>query len=354
MMTAAVTSLQRVLTALDHREPDRVPFFLLATLHGARELDLSVREYFDRPEHVVEGQLRLRAKYRHDCLSGFFYGPMDVEAWGGEVVFAEDGPPNSGSPFLKDAETIRILEVPKVRESRCLRKVLDALKMLKDKASGQAPILGVVISPFSLPVMQMGFESYLELLFNQPELFDHLMRLNEEFCVEWANAQLEAGATAICYFDPVSSPSIVPKALYLKTGNVIAKRTVARIKGPVAIHLASGRCLPILDCIAQSGMIAVGVSAAEDLGIVKAACDRKLAVMGNLNGIEMRRWTPLNAEAKVKEAITKAGPGGGFILTDNHGEIPPQVSEEILMAVSEAVHRWGRYPLDWMEGYGPE
>jgi len=43
---------------------------------------------------------------------------------------------------------------------------------------------------------------------------------------------------------------------------------------------------------------------------------------------------------------------GGFILSDNHGEIPWQVPEEALLAVSEAVHTWGNYPLDWVKDYG--
>ncbi len=59
MSQAEMTSLQRVLTTLGHREPDRVPFFLLVTMHGAKELGLSIKEYFSKAENVVEGQLRL-------------------------------------------------------------------------------------------------------------------------------------------------------------------------------------------------------------------------------------------------------------------------------------------------------
>jgi uroporphyrinogen decarboxylase len=40
----SVTSMQRVLTTLGHQEPDRVPFFLLLTMHGAKELGLSLQE----------------------------------------------------------------------------------------------------------------------------------------------------------------------------------------------------------------------------------------------------------------------------------------------------------------------
>ena len=74
-----------------------------------------------------------------------------------------------------------------------------------------------------------------------------------------------------------------------------------------------------------------------------------MAILGNLNGIEMSRWTPQEAELNVKEALAKAGPGGGFILSDNHGEIPWQVPEEILLAISSTVQKWGQYPLDWVK-----
>ncbi len=346
-----MTSLERVFTTLEHREPDRVPLFLLLTMHGAKELGLSIKEYFSKAEHVVEGQLRLRAKYNSDCLVNLFYGPVETEAWGGEVIYIDDGPPNSGKPVISDPEMINRLTPPDVKESPCLIKVLDATKLLKEKTGDDAPIIGLAISPFSLPVMQMGFDRYIDLMYERPALFDLLMKKNEEFCVQWANAQLEAGAAAICYFDPVSSSTITPREVYLKTGFEVAKRTIARINGPTATHMASGRCLPIIDDLARTGTAVAGVSALEDLADLKTACRNKLTILGNLNGIEMRRWTPEEAEAVVKDAIAKAGPGGGFILSDNHGEIPWQVPDDVLMAISEAVQKWGCYPLDWREDY---
>lgn len=344
-----MTSLQRVLTALGHSEPDRVPFFLLVTMHGARELGLSIRDYFSRAENVADGQLRMREKYRHDCLYTFFYAPIEVEAWGAEVLFSEDGPPNSGEPLIKNYSAIEKLVPPVVEDSRILRKVLSATEQLKARTGGDVPIIGVVMSPFSLPVMQMGFDHYLNLIHEEPAILEKLMRVNEEFCVSWANSQIRAGATAICYFDPVSSSTIIPRELYRQTGFPVAQRTMARIEAPLAIHFASGRCLPILKDVAATGPAVAGVSSEEDLGELKSAAGGKLSLLGNLNGIAMRHWSRSEAETAVKDAIAKAGPGGGFILSDNHGEIPWQVPEEVLSAISEAVHRWGRYPLRWTE-----
>lgn len=353
MKKTEMTAMERVVTAIGHQEADRVPFFLLLTMHGAGFLDMSIREYFSKAENVARGQLFMRTRYGHDCIYAFFYAAIEIQAWGGEVIWSDIGPPNAGEPFLRNAENIRSLSPPKVRETDCLCRVLQAIAILKEQCGDEVPIIGVVMSPFSLPVMQMGFDRYIELIYEQPELFRHLMKINEAFCTDWANAQVAAGAAAICYFDPVSSASIIPPDMYAETGFEIAQRTLARIKAPTASHMASGRCLPIVSRIARTGTALVGGSSLEDLAELKKLCAGKTGLLGNLNGVEMQRWTRNDAETKVREAIAAAGPGGGFILSDNHGEIPLQVSDETLMHISEAVRTWGRYPLTWTKHHAP-
>ena len=346
-----MNSLERVLPTLGHKEPDRVPLFLLANMHGAKELGLSLRDYYSSAENVIEGEMRVLNRFGSDCAYPFYYASLEIEAWGGDTIFSADGPPLCGAPVIRSAEDIDSLRPPEVESSPGLRRVLQTIAGLKERLSGQVPIIAVAISPFSLPVMQMGFDRYLELIHEQPDRFLKLMRANEEFTVAWANAQLAAGATAICYFDPLSSSTNIPRELYLGTGQQVAKRTLARIKGPTATHMASGRCLPILGDIADTGTAVVGVSILEDLAQLKATAAGRVSLLGNLNGIEMRRWTAADAELAVKRAIAAAGQGGGFILSDNHGEIPYQVPDETLLAIREAVDHWGRYPLEWVKDW---
>ncbi|MBK5939249.1 methylcobamide--CoM methyltransferase MtbA [Halochromatium roseum] len=344
-----MTSMQRVLTAVGHQEPDRVPLLLLPTLHGARELGVPIDTYFSDPALVAQGQLRMRQRYRHDCLYTFYYASIETEAWGGESIFRDDGPPNAGAPLISDLEAIQRLSPPRIEDAPGLRRVLETTRLLAAETGGEVPIIGVAIAPFSLPVMQLGFEAYLDLMHDRRDLFDRLMRLNEAFCVAWANAQVAAGAHAICYFDPLSSSSMVPPELFLETGHPIAQRVIQQIKAPVALHLASGEGLPIIDHLASTGAALLGVSCHEDLGQLKQASRGRIALFGHLNGIEMRHWSAEQAEQQVKAALAAAAPGGGFALADNHGEIPWQVPEEVLLAIAEANERWGRYPLDWCD-----
>ncbi|MCU7833866.1 MAG: uroporphyrinogen decarboxylase family protein [gamma proteobacterium symbiont of Taylorina sp.] len=355
-MNNIMNSLQRTLTALSHKEPDKVPLFLLLSISGAKftpsfksDKGCSIKDYFSDAEQVAQAQMAMLERYQHDCLYSFYYASAELEAFGGETLYFDDGPPNAGAPIIRSVKDIADLSVPVPQEIPVLQRILKTQQLLKQQAGDNVPIIGVAISPFSMPVMQMGFEGYLDLMYKDQDSFNKLMKINEAFCVTWANAQFEAGATAICYFDPVSSTSMIPREKYLQSGQTIAKRVLAQINGPIATHMASGRCLPIVDDIAETGTAILGVSTLEDIRDLKQKSAGKITLLGNLNAVEMRRWTAEQVETEVKKAIAGAARGGGFLLAENHGEIPWQVPDKVLMAISEAVQRWGQYPLDWID-----
>jgi uroporphyrinogen decarboxylase len=339
-----MTSMERVLCTLGHKEPDRVPSFLLFSHYGAREMGTSVKNYFSRAENVVKTQIHMREKYKTDCYYTFHYAAVEVEAWSGEVDFQPETPPNAGESIIRNSRDIDSMEVPDISSVPILRQVLDVTRELALHSNGSTPVIGIVMSPFSLPVMQMGFENYLKLIYFDRPRFDRLMQINRQFCINYANAQLDAGAAAIGYFNPLMSTDMIDRKLYLQTGYPVDTETISAIKGPAAVHLASGRALPVLDDVVKAGSPIIGIGGGEDLSDLKRASAGRITLMGNLNGIEMPYWDEETAAERVRTLIETAAPGGGFILSDSHGEIPIQVPEEILLAVSEAVREYGRYP----------
>jgi uroporphyrinogen decarboxylase len=84
-----MNSMQRTLTTLGQKEPDRVPLFLLTSLHGA-QVKPACRSWTTsaRADNVIEGQMRLLHKYGGDCLYPFFYAAIETEAWGGDTIFS--------------------------------------------------------------------------------------------------------------------------------------------------------------------------------------------------------------------------------------------------------------------------
>lgn len=344
-----MSSMERLSVAMAHREPDRVPLLLATTMHGARELGLTIEEYFGSAKHVIEGQLRLRARYRSDFLLAYPYAAVEMEAWGAQTIFLLDGPPQAGQPVIGRPEDIDRLQAPEVASSPSLQRVLATIRGLREQVGDAVPVISAMIAPFSLPIMQMGFAAYLDLMHDAPERFWRLMEINEQFTVAWAQAQCEAGVTALVYYDPCSSTTIVPPELYRRTGCVVARHVMQSVPCATATHFASGRCAALLEDVVGTGTAAVAVGMLDSLEECRRAVAGRATLIGNLNAVEMRHWSVQDAEHAVKRAIAAAGRGGGFVLCDGHGEIPWQVPEAVLEAISESVERWGRYPLDWID-----
>lgn len=113
-MSEYMTPMERTLTTMEFREPDRVPLFLLLTMHGAKELGISIKDYFSKPEYVAEGQVRLQKKFGSDCFYGFTYAAAEVEAWGSDVIFIENDHPDAGRSVIHEPEEIEEIEVPEM------------------------------------------------------------------------------------------------------------------------------------------------------------------------------------------------------------------------------------------------
>lgn len=83
----AMTSFQRVLTALSLKEADRVPLMLPLTTQGAEEMGVPLKDYFQSPALIAEAQLRFHESYHNDYLNGSTYAVAEYEAFGGDTLF---------------------------------------------------------------------------------------------------------------------------------------------------------------------------------------------------------------------------------------------------------------------------
>lgn len=338
-----MNSFDRLSKALSFEEPDRVPLMLPLTIYGAKMLDMPIQKYLNNPESVVKAQIHMQRTFNNDCVIGYTSAAAEFAAFGGEIRYFQDGPPNSGEPIIKTVESIERLEVPKITEIPELMNILESTRLLKRHFGNSVPILGVLISPFSLPIMQMGFEKYLELVFTRPDLLKKLLRINEAFAIDWGKAQLEAGASGINYIDPMASPTILDHKTYASYGFEIAQRVIRELNALVGMNFASGLSGSIVESIVQTGANLMSFSYKDDPAAMKKIAEKRIGLIGNLNSVDLCNWDESRIRAEVSHLVDVAAPGGGFILSDHHGEIPWQVSEDQLHMLSQAVLDLGRY-----------
>lgn len=339
-----MTSRERINAAMNFQAADRVPFALSLTMHGAKELGMSLPEYYRKASNIVEGQIRMQERYGHDVLLAYLYTALDYQIFGGRnLVINEEGPFNAGEPIITGLSQIKNLEKPEIAASPEAVKLVTVIEGLREKKGHAVPIMGAVTSPFSMPVMQLGFERYLELLFQGGPLFWKLMDINTEFCAELANLQFSAGADVVAYVDPVLSPEIVSEDLQ-EYGLKTAERVLSRFSGAFVIHFASARMSTCLERLLPMNPAGLGISFKDDLSYCKEKCTSKAVIVGNLNALEMVSWSQQETITKVRDKLREGAPGGGFILSDNHGELPYRLPEDTIAEVAETVKTYGQYP----------
>lgn len=338
-----MSSLQRVLATMTHKQPDRVPVFPILLLQGAAELGMGLEEYFSKGANWAQGQLKLRDKFGHDCVVGIPHVVQDITAFGAKVMYWEKGPPSPGGMVIHSWQDVDKMTVPDPKSVPELIETLTAIELLAKEVKGEVPIIGAVIAPFSLPSMLMGTEKWMDLLLFEErsvreQVMGRMLEISSEFSIAWANAQLEAGADVIVLADGMASAAVLTRQQFIEFALPTLKAMIPRVNGFV-VHEGVGHLHPMLDLLVDIGLLGVILSHLDDLAKCREIVGDKLALIGNLNNIEMARWSP-EEMTRRSEAALAAVPCPGYVLSAQGPEIPLGVSDAVVQAMVEAAKNW--------------
>lgn len=339
-----MNALERVTTVLGGGVPDRVPVLPVLLLQGAAELDLSLPDYFSRGAHWAEGQLRLWERYGHDAVFGIPHVVQDITAFGAPLIYFENGSPSAGGMAVPSYDDWFELDAPDPHESPELRETLDAISILKAEVGGEVPVIGACIAPFSLPSMLMGTECWMRLLFLEPpnvraEVMPRILQVTTEFCVRWVEAQRAAGADALVLADGMASAAVITREQFIELALPVIRNTVPQLDLPV-IHEGVGDLYPMVDLLVGTGVAGAILTCEDDLAAAKDELGDDLVLIGNLNNIDMRNWSPDEMTDRATLALERGASGGGFMLSAQGPEIPLGVDSDVIHAMVAAGHGW--------------
>jgi uroporphyrinogen decarboxylase len=343
------TGMERFGALMSGRIPDRVPIVCNLLDQGARELGVSLREYYSRGDLVAEGQLRMREKYGYDSLLGMFYSALEAEILGCRtIVYADDGPPNVGHLVIRTPEDINKLQLPdSLHDNPRFRELATCIGILKRESAGRWPVLGVVTASFTLPAMLMGIGQWLDLfLSGDPGLRDQLLELCSKFCSRQMVALREAGADLIVYVNPVASATFITPSKFRELALPWVKRDLEE-PGPAGVVFfnGGGRINPILaDLQANTGIGAYYLNPFDNIAEARQILGPQALIAGAINDIRLIDWSPEEIDQEVQRIMRAGKGGGGFIF----GTLlmPFWIPDENIKAMVDAAIRHGGYGLE--------
>lgn len=340
-----MNAVERLAAAAAGRPADRIPVFCNLLDQGAREVGLSIRDYYASGEAVAEGQLRLRERYGYDNLWSLFYVGKEAEALGRtEIVWAEDGPPNVSGFCLRSPADIRALEVPRdLAALPALREPLRCLRRLRAEAGGRHPICAYLTASMTLPAILMGMEAWLGLLLGGPaDLRDELLTKCSDFFRAQAALYRAEGADVLLYSNPFGSADFLPLPLVESLALPWMERDLAPVgTAGVVYYCGSARLNPVIDLVRRrTGLAAWYLGPGDDLAEAKRTVGDRGLCAGVINDIQLIDWTPARIREEVRRLLAVGMPGGHFMF--GTVVMPLAIPEANIRAMLEAAFEFGK------------
>jgi MtaA/CmuA family methyltransferase len=344
-MAMAVTGRERCLRAIRGQPVDRVPAFPLLMFLAADRLGVRYREYATSGTTLAEAQLAVAERFGLDAItacSDAFRVSADL---GGEMGYPEDHPPHLLRPLVTGAADVeRLVRRGRPDPSRPGSRMDDrvgAVAGMVRAAGDRTLVLGWVDMPFAEAASACGVQDFLLLMLDEPLVAHRLLDWLTGVVIEFALAQLAAGAPMIGAGD--AAASLVSPAAYREFALPYERRVCDAIHaagGLVKLHVC-GDTTGVLEDMATSGADLCNVDAKVDLARAAAVYgSRGVALKGNLDPVALIGASP-EAVAARAAACLATGSGARYLLGAGC-EVPAAVSDEAFRALCEAPSRAAR------------
>ncbi len=198
----------------------------------------------------------------------------------------------------------------------------------------------------------IGFVEFTKLVYKNKKFVKRIIDFHTEFYLRYLEAVCDSGAEIVLGGDDVgqkTGPLMNPKTFDELYGESYRKITeLVHRKNKKIIWHSCGKIYKFLDYFMDwgfDGIITMEPTADMDVGLVREHVGHKLVLVGNLDvSYLLVKGTKDEIEAEVKNCIKKAAKGGGYILSACHSH--PFVDPERMKWMVEAAHKYGKYPID--------
>lgn len=305
-------------------------------------------EHYHNPEVIVELEIALFKKFRHDGVGvGISLGEI-AEAMGTKIYYPQNEISYVEEPVLKDINDVTKLSPINPYKDGKIPIRLKALKMLNDALSKEVNVGFGIPGPFTTASGLLGTENFLKIVFKFPEKVHQLLEIVTESNLKIIDIIADMGV-GFSMADPVSSSSVISEKLYREFSLPYQKKCVDRMRQKsgkgTSIHMC-GKSKKMWDGLVETGIASLSIDNIEDLEQAKRAVGDKVCLVGNVPPVDIVKngsYEEVVQESKlcIKKAYDNPN---GFILSTGC-QIPINSPIENIQALMDTVRSYGVYPI---------
>ena len=383
----ALTSRERVLAAIHHEEPDRVPIVLGASnattmkmapyrhLKGLLGIQADDRYLYDWPElgsaaldDATLSRLRSDVRGVHDRFPAVIYernqnrspGSMSIDDWGIGRIEIQPGVWFPGVHPLENVTNPAALQhypwpdMDDPTRVSHVRQQAERLAMKNQYAIFAAPWL---LFPLERAMDLQGMENFLQNIALHHDFAQELLQKIASLCKTLMGNflnQLGENVDIIKIGDDLGMQDrlLISPRMYRDLIKPIHADYIAFIKAhtkaKVFFH-TDGDVFDLLDDFVEIGIdilnpIQTSAGKMADLSALKSRYGKNLCFCGAIDTQSiLSRGTPAQVRQEVRRVIEQLSPGGGYLLAAVH-TITADVPAKNILAMVDAAQEFGRYP----------
>ena len=222
-------------------------------------------------------------------------------ALGCEVDWGDSGRMPDGRPVCPSIDDAFTVPPNFLNEPGCAVP-LDALALLKKELGDEVAVVGKVFGPWTLGYHVFGVQEFLMASLLNPDRVKEVMRQLIEVTVDFAKAQIDHGADALCLGDHCTRDLCSPDA-YRDFLAEIHRELHERIPCPLALHIC-GDTSDRLGYIRTTGIECFHFDSKVPAATARELAGETLALMGGTGNIAIiRNGTPEDVEKDVAEKL---------------------------------------------------
>jgi len=383
-----LTSKERVIAAINHEEPDRVPIVIgvsnatgikmktyqkIKALAGINAPDEYIyqwpelgtahvdEETLQRLHGDVRGVLDLEPSHVRERNKGREPHAPYRDSWGTGQIEITEGEWTPGAPPMPNANTLEDIEAypwPDMDDPTRVAHIHAQAKMLADE--NEYAIMGTpwLLFPFERAIAMQGMDNFLLNMAIEPDFAKALLAKITEKCKQMmGNFLRETGELLdiIKIGDDLGSQEslLISPKMYREMikpfhADLIAF-TKERTQAKLFFH-TDGDVFGLIDDLIEIGVdilnpIQTSAGRMSDLEGLKRQFGDRIAFCGAIDTHSvLPQGSPEEVQQEVKRVIHALGPGGGYMVSSVH-TIMNDVPAENVLAMVDAVEKYGTYPL---------
>ena len=383
-----MTSRQRVVTALQHREPDRVPLGIWMTVDAYKQfrryLGLEVKEKYPVGSTTwsqdVSVELDVIAKLGLDVIkiSGQCPGGKSLEElpdgllvdeWGikrKRVQFKSGSYLEIVNPPLADATIADLADYPwpNPRDPAVVAGLRDKARFIRQETELAIAAQFARGGIFEQAKYLRGYDKILFDMGANPDfvaaLFEKLTQIEMEFnavgieaCGEYVDILRVSPEDLATQTSTFISPRMFKQMVlpYYQRSFGDAKKLLLEKNPNAKLDFHScGAAYPFMQLLMDAGMdlfdpLQPRVSADSQPARYKQDFGDRLSFWGGIDVQQtLPQGTPEDVCAEVRTRIREMAPGGGYILSSSH-RLQPDIPPTNILAMYDAAKEFGSYPI---------